>query len=120
MAYSDYSHFYNIFYEEFSKYAKTNNIEIDIKLNTLSNSNSTVTADSVKTLLRTLYAREDIKYDLFFFDNQDIKDLDNYLLDLRNEISEDRIELYDPDILSLTCNTNNKLVGLVRFKYILL
>jgi len=68
--------------------------------------------------LSTLHSQKIIKYDIIFYDNQDIKGLGDYFVDLSDYIDEDQINLYDQDILSILCKTNNKLIGLVCFNYI--
>jgi len=68
------------------------------------------------SLLNTLYTKKHIKYDIVFYYNLDLENIDEYFVDLYKWIDKDIINKYDPQILSLTCLKNNKLVGLVRLK----
>ena len=114
ISYSDVSEFYTALCDEFYKYAQKENLDIEIHLNVVSNTNSTASPIAFKEQLSLLHKKKNKKYDLFFYDNQYIKDLDKYFVDLSNYIEEEHINQYDSNILSLICYENNKLIGLVR------
>ena len=52
---------------------------------------------------------------MVFYFNYDLNGFDKYFVDLYKWLDKDHINLNDPQILSLTCIKNNKLVGLVSF-----
>jgi len=112
ISYSDDSQFYTALRDEFYKYAQRENLDIEINLTTVSNTNSTASPIAFKEQLSVLHKKKNKKYDLFFYDNQYIKDLDKYFVDLSNYIEEEHINQYDSNILSLICYENNKLIGL--------
>ena len=100
---------------EFNRYSKEQALNIEIRLNTLSDTNSSLSVADNIALINQLYVKKTIKYDIVFYYNLDLQNFDKYFIDLYQWLDREHIDLYDPQILSLTCVKNNKLVGLVRF-----
>jgi len=112
---SDNSEFYNSLLREFNRYSKEQELNIDINLITLSDSNSSVSLVDSIALIGQLYAKKQIKYDIVFYYNLDLQNFDKYFVDLSRWIDPDILQMYDPNIVSDICKKNNKLVGLVSF-----
>jgi len=113
---NDDSEFYTTLHNEFNNYSKKENLNIELNLITLANSNSTAATSPIAyvTMLDDLYQRKDIKYDIVFYFNYYLDDFDKYFINLYDYFNEDHINLYDPLVLSLSCIKNNKLIGFVR------
>jgi len=114
-SFSSNSEFYSSLLNEFNKYSKENNLNIEINLITLSDTNSSISVADNIALINQLYEKKNIKYDIIFYYNLDLQNFDKYFVNLYEYIDEDIIKMYDPQILSQSCIKNNKLVGLVRF-----
>eukprot|EP00833_Pecoramyces_ruminatium_P005016 jgi/Orpsp1_1/1179048/evm.model.c7180000067718.1 len=98
--------------DEFNKYAKENNIDINIQLNLMTRINFTMSIDSSVVMFETLLKKKNNKYDIYFFDNSYTKIFQPYLLDLNKKLPDDHINMYDKNILSQVCRYQNKLIGL--------
>jgi len=108
----DNTDFFNSLLDKFNRYSKEQNLNIEINLIKLSNTNASLSVADDIALINQLYVKKTIKYDLIFYYNLDLQNFDKYFLDLRNYINKDLINMYDLQILSQTCFKNNKLVGL--------
>jgi len=111
---SDESQFYSTVQRKFNEYAIKENLNIELDLVTLSNVNSTASTSvyDFVSIVESLYQKKEIKYDIVFYLNHYIDDFDEYFIDLYKYLNETIIDLYDPNVLTLTCIKNNKLVGL--------
>jgi len=112
ISYSDDSEFYTRLFEKFNEYKKKKNLEINVDLNVISQNNSTASPIAFKAQLSSQHKKRKKNYDLIFYDIQDLKDMDQYLIDLNKYLEKDHINMHDPDILSVSCIRNNKLIGL--------
>ncbi|ORY31687.1 hypothetical protein LY90DRAFT_76374 [Neocallimastix californiae] len=54
------------------------------------------------------------KYDLYFYDNAYTQTYGPYLLDLKQYLPKEHIDIYNSELLSQSCEYENKLVGLVN------
>ena len=107
--------FYPPLLNEFNKYSKKNKLNINVELITLSEINSTASSSPIDyvLLLGNLYQKKIIKYDIVIYFNFYLDGYDKFFVNLYNYFEDDHINMFDPEILSLTCIINKKLVGLV-------
>jgi len=106
--------FYTSVIKDFNTYAEKNNLDINIKFNLLTLTNSTISSDDFKSVLDTMHNKHSTKYDIIFYEFSELKNFDHYFLDLNKWLTEEHKKMYDPDIISKKCTVNNKLIGLVR------
>jgi len=52
---------------------------------------------------------------MIFYFNFYLNDLNKFFVDLNKYFNHDHINQFDPEILSMTCIKNNKLIGLVGY-----
>ncbi len=52
-------------------------------------------------------------YELFFYESYYKSKFGSYLMDLKNLLPEDHINMYDPRIISGTCYYKDNLIGIV-------
>ncbi|ORX64393.1 periplasmic binding protein-like II [Anaeromyces robustus] len=102
---------------EFNKYAKENNIDIEAKLNVMSNINSTANLADYGTITEVLLKKKTTKYDIYVYDNLYTANYGKYLLDLKDTFSKDYLNMYYQNLLNQTCYYNDNLVGLVIYLF---
>jgi len=94
---------------EFNEYAEKQNLNIFIQMRV---TEKTETFEAYGTMVEQLLKKKNNNYDLYYFDNAQTQKYGKYLLDLRKYLPKDHIEVYDQDILEMTCEYNKALVGL--------
>eukprot|EP00833_Pecoramyces_ruminatium_P011589 jgi/Orpsp1_1/1185621/evm.model.c7180000094654.1 len=99
--------------KEFNKYSRKNNLDITLELTLFNIYNSTITdtEDYVSTL-QSLFNKKNEKYDIFNYNIVHIMNLDSYFLNIKEFLSDDEINIYNPKILSSSYHDENKIVGL--------
>eukprot|EP00833_Pecoramyces_ruminatium_P010810 jgi/Orpsp1_1/1184842/evm.model.c7180000091215.1 len=108
----DTGNVYESYVNGFNKYAKENNIDIRIKLNLMTRKNFTLSIENSILMIESLLKKRNNKYDIYFYDNADIRKYYPYLLDLSQYLPEEHIDIYDKNIISQTCLYQDKLIGL--------
>ena len=103
---------YSTIINQFNKYAKKKNLDISIELNLLTIYNSTFSLNDFGSMVEALFKKKN-KYELYFYDNVYTTKYGKYLLNLKEWIPKNTLDLYDQKIISETCYYNEKLVGLV-------
>jgi len=116
---------------QFSKYAEKNNLNITIKVELMKFVSPSDSYANFKSLVETsLKKSNNINdknstneinnkiYDIYIYDNKYTKIYGPYLLDLKDNLPKEYIELYDSKIVSEVCTYKDKLVGLVIFIFI--
>jgi len=96
---------------EFNEYAIENNLDIHINIRV---TEKFETFEAYGTMVEQLLKKQNNKYDLFYFDNAQTQKYGKYLLDLRNYLPKENIDIYDQNILKMTCEYDKALVGLVK------
>jgi len=112
LAYSETesSTFYNEVVDDFNAFAEENDINVRLKITIHTNQDSfEAFANSVESLLK----KRINKYDLYYFDNGYTIKYGPYLLDIKDYISDDIIDMHDSRVVDYTCRYENKLIGLV-------
>jgi len=104
--------FYTSVVNDFNAYAKKNNLDIHIKFNLLTTTNSTRSINDFISLIDIMYYKHSTKYDLIFYEFSEVRNFDHYFLDLNKWLPEEHIKMYDHEILSKRCTVNNILIGL--------
>jgi len=107
---------FNYYIDSFNEYSKKNNLNIKVKLNLLSNSNTTFFMNNLGYMVESLLKKKKSKYDIFFYDNTFTSSYGPYLLDMSKYLEKDHIDMYNKQILSQIGYYKDKLVGLVRLK----
>jgi len=108
------SQFYTNVVKNFNTYAEKNNLNINIKFNLVTNTNSTSSVDDFISVLESIHYKHSTKYDIIFYEFSELKNFDLYFLDLNKWLPEEHIKIYDPKIIFKRCTVNDKLIGLVR------
>ncbi|KAG4093471.1 hypothetical protein H8356DRAFT_948826 [Neocallimastix lanati (nom. inval.)] len=96
-SYSEETEIYSLLVDEFNKYSKQNNLNINLKLNLLSVFNSSNNIKDYESTLEYIFKKDDTKYDIIFYDKIHSKKFGSYLLDLQDFIPE-KIKEYDSKI----------------------
>ncbi|ORX84991.1 periplasmic binding protein-like II [Anaeromyces robustus] len=95
----------------FNKYAKENDLDINLKLVMLTPENSTSSLVDYSVFMDTLLKKRSTKYDLYFFNSAYIDSYSAHLLNLNDYLPKEFINMYDPGIIKL-CTYKDKLPGL--------
>eukprot|EP00833_Pecoramyces_ruminatium_P004364 jgi/Orpsp1_1/1178396/evm.model.c7180000065111.1 len=94
----------------FNTYAKENNLDITLNLDLFTSENSTSLVTDYEAMLTALI--ESDKYDLYFYDNIYTTKFGENLLNLKEWVSEEHLNLYASGVASQSCVYKNKWVGL--------
>ncbi|OUM59304.1 hypothetical protein PIROE2DRAFT_15192 [Piromyces sp. E2] len=105
-------HLYTSFVKNFNKYAKENNLDIDLKITILTPLNSTSSIDNYSSMIQSLIQRKSTKYDIFFYYSSYSKEFGEHFVNLKDYLNEEHINNYDSNILLQTSMYKDKLVGL--------
>ena len=97
--------------DSFNKYAKQNNLDITVSLDLYTNENSTSLVTDYESMLDSLIQSD--SYDLYFYDNIYSTKFGPHLLNIKEWISQEHLNLYSEGIASQSCVYNDKWVGLV-------
>ncbi|OUM68442.1 hypothetical protein PIROE2DRAFT_3900, partial [Piromyces sp. E2] len=103
--------FYSPLLNDFNEYSKLNNLNITVDLNIFSNKKTDSSVSSYVESLELLLNKKSEKYDLYFFNNMYVSDLYRHFIDLKEYLSPEYLNLFDPDIIEY-CSYDNKLIGL--------
>jgi len=104
--------------DDFNKYAEEKKLDISINMNIYKSYENFTNQESFATAVDQLLKKKSNKYDLYYYDNAYTPKYGKYLLDLRNYLSKEHIDMYQQTLLEETCEYENKLVGLVKYLYI--
>ena len=102
--------------KQFNKYAEENNIDIRIKIDIYSPTNSSLYVNDFGSEIEYLVRRKSKKYDIFFYDTMYSPRYAPYFLDLSKYLPENHIAMYSSTIANQTCTYKGKWVGLVCLK----
>ncbi|ORX34621.1 periplasmic binding protein-like II [Piromyces finnis] len=111
-AYSERLNLLTPIVDEFNKYSKKQNLDIQIELTILAPENSTSSIDDYASIVGTLLARQSTKYDLIFYYASFSEVYGEHFVPLNGLISEEHINMFDKNIISKTCTWNKKVIGL--------
>ena len=105
---------------DFTEYAKKNNLDFKIELETLSYEKPSDSYSFFKLFIeQSLKKHNNNTKDIYFYDSKYTNLYGPYLLNIRDKLSKEHIEKYDPRIVSEECSVEDKygekLVGLVLF-----
>jgi len=106
---------FNHYTNYFNEYSKKNDLNIIIKLNFISSTNSTLSFNNMGIMMEDLLSKKSSKYDIVFYDNSLTSLYGPYLINLSKWLPKEHIDMYNKEILSLTGYYDNYLVGLVIF-----
>jgi len=112
-SYSEDSQFYTYLIDKFNKYSKENDLDIEVQFVYLSSVNVTGYYKDYYSFLEALFKKNDDRYDIYFYEASNIFNYDKYLIDLNELISEENLNMFDPDIIHDMCTENGRLIGLV-------
>jgi len=110
---SEDSQFYTSLINKFNKYSKENDLDIEVQLIYLSSVNVTGYYKDYDSFLEALFMKNDDRYDIYFYEITNNFNYDKYMIDLSELISEENLNMFDPEIIQDFCTENGKLVGLV-------
>ncbi|ORX82376.1 periplasmic binding protein-like II [Anaeromyces robustus] len=104
--------YFESYIDGFNQYAKENNIDIEVKLSLMTRSNFTASLGNSYLMVESLLKKKNNKYDMYFYDFSFLKKYGPYLLDLKELLPKEHINMYDDNILSSICTYEDKLVGI--------
>ena len=113
MSYDGAESLYNSLVDEFNKYAKEENLNVELKLLLYTSKNASLVVNDYGTTLEYLLSKKSNKYDIIFYDVMYSHRYSPYLLDLGIRLPSKHISLYSSGIASQTCKYNDKWIGLV-------
>ncbi|OUM63572.1 hypothetical protein PIROE2DRAFT_61201 [Piromyces sp. E2] len=87
-------------------------LHVKIKINFISNTNSTLSFNNMALMVENLLKKKDVKYDIIFYDNGLSSIYGPYLLNLDKYLPKEHIDMYNHKILSQIGYYNDYLVGL--------
>ncbi|ORX85084.1 periplasmic binding protein-like II [Anaeromyces robustus] len=96
---------------DFNKYSKDNDLNININLNSITRANFTHAVEDYESLLDYLFKKKSNKYDLILFDSIYKLRFGPHLLNLKDRLPEEHVKMYMEGIANQTCIYNNKLIG---------
>eukprot|EP00833_Pecoramyces_ruminatium_P007979 jgi/Orpsp1_1/1182011/evm.model.c7180000079518.2 len=102
---------YSSLIEQFNDYSKENYLDIFVDLTLFTATNITSNNDYV-SMIESFLKKKSNKYDLFFYDNIFSEKVSHYFLDLNKYIPKEHIDMYDPRVISQSCQYGDKLTGL--------
>ncbi|ORX83237.1 hypothetical protein BCR32DRAFT_267123 [Anaeromyces robustus] len=97
---------------DFNIYSKNNNLDINIITNVITQSNFTHSLTDYETLLDYLFLKKSEKYDIIFYDNIYRMRFAPHLIDLKNILPVDHVDMYMEGVANQTSICNDKLIGL--------
>jgi len=97
---------------DFNRYSKNNNLDINLELILFTSENATVSNDGGKVTIQSLLQSRSSKYDIYFFHYSNVHEFSEHLMDLNGYISQETIDLYNTDdIFEKSCYINNRLIS---------
>jgi len=98
---------------EFTKYAASNNLEIELIVDVIKYEKPTDSYSFFKSFVESSIKNPNKNYDIYIYDSKYVNLYSPYLLDLNINLPKDHIELYNSKIIKETCTYKDKLLGLV-------
>jgi len=100
-----------------NKYNANNQLNVTVHVEMLKYEKSTDSLTYFKPLVESLLKKSDThkKYDIYFYDNKYTDIYGQYLLDLKDNLPQELINMYSANTINRTCTYKDKLVGLVIF-----
>ncbi|ORX80889.1 hypothetical protein BCR32DRAFT_280131 [Anaeromyces robustus] len=107
---------------KFNDYAKENNLDIDLKMVLFTDQNTTAQKDNFFSSMDTLLNKKSQKYDLVVYDPLYIVEYEKHLLDLKEWLPQEHIQLYNSGNAPKISIHNNKWIGIpvfIKYKILL-
>ncbi|ORX50396.1 periplasmic binding protein-like II [Piromyces finnis] len=114
-SYLSYAQLHNEMVNEFNKYSKENNLDITLNLTLFSDENTTYAINDFGSTIEYLLKKKSRKYDLYIYDVIYTRKYANYLIDLKEYLPPEHINLYNSKDSQKVSVYNNRLVGLPIF-----
>ncbi|ORX82029.1 periplasmic binding protein-like II [Anaeromyces robustus] len=102
---------YSPIVDEFNKYSEENGLDINLKLEMLTEENSTSSVIDYSTFMDSLLKKKSIKYDLYFFNSAYTNVYSPHFIDLKEYLPKEHIDMFDSGIIDLY-TYNDKLIGI--------
>jgi len=101
--------------QEFNAYTKSKNLDVTVNVELLVFDKPTDSYTNFKSLIVSLFKKSNNMYDIFYYDSLYSFIFGPYLLNLKDYLPKEFIEMYDAKIINETCTHQNSLVGLVIY-----
>ncbi|ORX80086.1 periplasmic binding protein-like II [Anaeromyces robustus] len=98
--------------DRFNKFSQENNLNINLTLDLYTETNSTAIVTDYEAMLDSLISSPHNTYDLYFYDNIYSIKFAPYLINLKEWLPKEHIDMYAPGIGSQSCVSKDKWVGL--------
>lgn len=106
--------FYPKIINDFNKYSFENNLDITLKLTTLTSSNSTAYINDYGFMIKTLLTKRSKKYNIYFFYDSFIKDYGVHFMNLKEYLNDDYIKKFSSELIKKGYMNNDNLIGVVK------
>jgi len=103
--------------EDFNRYSKVNDLDINIDFNLLTSNNISFSMINYELMVEKILINNSRRYDIIFFDNIYTKKYEPYLSNLNEFLSKDIMDLYLTGIASKTCIYNDRWIAIVKLFY---
>jgi len=100
--------------DDFNQYTKENDIDIQAELNLMTINTVSNSLGNSYLMIEQLLKKKNNKYDIYFYDVSYGNQYSPYLIDLKEVLPEEHINMYNKYILTEICTNNDKLIGLVK------
>jgi len=117
-SFDEYSTSQNYILEkEFNDYAEVNNLNVTVKFEVMIFENPSEAYENFKLVAETSLKKTNNhkKYDMYFYDNKYTNIYGPYLLDLKNLVPKEHVDIFNPDIIRDSCVYKDKLIGLPTY-----
>jgi len=104
---------FTAYIDEFNKYSKENDLDINLKLNLLTINNFSVSMENTNMMFESLLKKKTSSYDIYFYDASWTHQYCPYFVDLSKFLSEEHINMYDESVISQLSRCGDSLIGLV-------
>ena len=74
--------------------------------------------DDLGSSIQALLSKKSTKYDIFFYDNIYAKRFSEHLVDLKEHLPKNHMDMYNHSVIQDICSYEGKWVGLVCIYYI--
>jgi len=97
---------------EFNEFSRNNNLDIKVNVELLEFEKPTDSYENLKSIIVSLFQKKKKTYDIYYYDSNYSFIFGPYLLNLKDHLEKEYIEMYDPKILKETGTYKDAVIGL--------
>ena len=99
--------------DEFNKYSKQNNLDINLTLKSMTTENFSLSIENSQMMFDNLVRRKKSQYDIYIYDAAWTPKYCSHFIDLSKELSKSHIKYFNDSILKELNQCGDKIAGLV-------